>query len=308
MKSAIVTGATGFIGRWLIRALLAENIPTTAVIREGRKLPPDWPESELLTTVECSMEHYESLPDRIPVQSETVFYHLAWAGVSGAERSDIAVQLSNVAASRAAVEAAAALQCGAFVGLGTIMEQEAIAVTDTDGTTPGMGYLYGEAKHMAHLLTKAIAAQHGLCHIWPMLTNAYGEYEDSPRFVNTTLRNILHHQPLEFTAATQIYDFIHVEDAARALIALGKRGQTQHSYVIGSGHAAPLRSFIETIGSTLAPDQPFLFGSVPFTGVVLPVESFSIDHLTADTGFRPVISFADGICRTMQWIKEMEKC
>lgn len=307
MKSTIITGATGFIGRWLIRTLLAENIPTTAVIREGRRLPPDWPKSELLTTVECSMEHYDSLPDRISVQSETVFYHLAWAGVSGAERGDAAVQLSNVVASKAAVEAAAAMGCAAFVGLGTIMEQEAIAVTDTDGTAPGMGYLYGEAKHMAHLLTKAVAAQHGLCHIWPMLTNAYGEYEDSPRFIHTTLRKIMHHQPLEFTAATQTYDFIHIEDAAKALVALGKCGQARHSYVIGSGHAAPLRSFIETIGSTLAPDQPLLFGNVPFTGVALPVESFSIHQLTADTGFQPAISFADGICRTMQWLKELEQ-
>lgn len=307
MKSAIVTGATGFIGRWLIRALLAENIPTTAVIREGRRFPPDWPESPLLTVAECSMEHYHRLPERIPVQSETVFYHLAWAGVSGGARGDMAVQLSNVAASKVALEAAAALGCAAFVGLGTIMEQEAMAVTDTDGTAPGMGYLYGEAKHMAHLLTKAVAAEHGICHIWPMLTNAYGEYEDSPRFINSTLRRILRHQPLEFTAATQTYDFIHIEDAVKALIALGKYGQTQHSYVIGSGHAAPLRSFIEAIGSTLAPDQPLLFGNVPFTGVVLPVEAFSIDRLIADTGFRPTISFADGICRTMRWIKEIEE-
>ena len=307
MKSAIVTGATGFIGRWLVRALLAENIPTTAVIREGRRLPGDWQKGGLLTVVECSMEHYERLPDRIPPQPETVFYHLAWAGVSGAERSDPGVQLSNVAASKAAVEAAAALGCAAFVGLGTIMEREAIAVTDTDGTAPGMGYLYGGAKHMAHLLTKAAAAEHGISHIWSMLTNAYGEYEDSPRFINSTLRKILHHQPLEFTAATQIYDFIHIEDAVKALIALGRHGQAQHSYVIGSGHAAPLRSFIEIIGSTLAPGEPLLFGNVPFTGVVLPVEAFSMDHLTADTGFQPEISFPEGILRTMQWLKELEQ-
>lgn len=306
MKSAIVTGATGFVGHWLIRALLAEHIPTTAVIREGRRLPPDWPESELLTVVECSMDHYSSLPERIPAQPGAVFFHLAWAGVSGTERSNAAIQLANVAASKAAVEAAAALGCATFVGLGTIMEQEAIAVTDTDGTKPGMGYLYGEAKHMAHLLTKAVAAQKGICHIWPMLTNAYGEYEYSPRFINSTLRKILHHEPLEFTAATQIYDFIHIEDTVKALIALEKSGQAGHSYVIGSGHAAPLRSFIETIGRTLAPDQPLLFGNVPFTGATLPAEYFSIDHLTTDTGFRPGISFADGICRTMRWIKEME--
>lgn len=306
MKAAIVTGATGFVGRWLIRALLSENIPTTAVIREGRQLPADWPQNELLTVTECSIDHYERLPSLISAQPDTVFYHLAWAGVSGADRSNAAIQLSNVIAAKAAIEAAAALQCTAFVGLGTIMEQEAIAVTDTDGTKPGLGYIYGEAKHMAHLLTKAIAAQLGISHIWPMLTNAYGEYEYSPRFLNTTLRKILHHEPLEFTAATQIYDFIHIEDAVKALIALGKNGQPQHSYVIGSGQAAALRTFIETIGSTLAPGEPLHFGNVPFTGVELPPKYFAIDNLIADTGFQPAVSFQDGISRTMQWLKDVE--
>lgn len=307
MKRAIVTGATGFVGRWLIRALLEAQIPTTAVIREGRRLPADWPDSPLLAAVPCSMEHYERLPERMAPGPDTVFYHLAWAGVSGPERSSLSVQLSNVAASGAAVEAAAALGCAAFVGLGTIMEREAIAAAEADGTAPDMAYLYGEAKHMAHLLTKSLAARRGIAHIWPVLTNAYGEYDDSPRFIRSTLLKILHHQPLTFTAATQTYDFIHVEDAARALVALGQRGRPQHSYVIGSGDAAPLRSFIETIGSTLAPHQPLLFGSVPFSGVTLPRECFSIESLTADTGFQPRISFGEGILRTMQWAKELEQ-
>ena len=139
-----------------------------------------------------------------------------------------------------------------------------------------------------------------------MLTNAYGEYESSPRFINTTLRKIIHREPLEFTAGTQIYDFIHVEDAAQALIAIGEKGKTNSSYVIGSGKATALRQFIETIGKTLAPEQTLLFGNVPYTGVQLPVEKFSIEKLTKDTGFVPEISFENGIARTMGWLRSRE--
>lgn len=301
MSAAIVTGATGFVGRWLVDYLLKKGHSVTAVIRAGGR--DRLPRNGGLEIVECPMERYALLPELLGDRKGSIFYHLAWAGVSGGDRMDADVQMNNIRASAAAIEAAA-LGCSRFVGLGTIMEEEAAAVTEADGARPGMGYLYGEAKRFAHLQTKAIASQRGVEHIWAMLTNAYGEGENSPRFINTTLRKILRNEPLEFTAGTQTYDFIHVEDAARALAALGEKGRSHCSYMIGSGQAAPLRQFIETIGRTLAPERELRFGSVPYAGVQLPEERFSIRKLTEDTGFLPRISFEEGISRTMAWIRE----
>lgn len=186
------------------------------------------------------------------------------------------------------------------------MEQESILVTAADGAQPGMGYVYGEAKHFAHLLTKADAARLKLPHVWAMLTNAYGEYEWSLRFINSTLHRILRHEPLEFTAGAQMYDFIHIEDVVNALVLLSEKGKAYCQYVIGSGQAAPLRDFIQTIGAVLAPDQTLHFGNIPYTGVQLTKEMFSIESLKNDTGFQPRISFEEGIQRTMDWIKKEE--
>ncbi len=306
MRNAIVTGATGFIGRWLVRELLKKEIPVIAVVRPNTPNITLLPKHDLLRIVECEMCAYKKLPEKIAVRSDCVFYHLAWAGVSGEDRINVKRQMENVYFSAQAVEAACALDCAAFVGLGSIMEEESAAVAAADGSRPGMSYIYGEAKHGAHLLTKAVAAERGIAHLWPILTNAYGEYDDSPRFVNTTLRKILHNNLLEFTAGTQMYDFIHVEDAAKALIAVGMQGKPFHSYVIGSGKAAPLRSFVERLGMMLAPDRKLYFGSVPYTGVQLPSECFSIAALTKDTGFAPQITWEAGLLRTMDWIRTEE--
>lgn len=307
MKNAIVTGATGFVGRWLIRELLQNGVSVTAVIRPHSANLQLLPEHEGLDIVECPMGEYAALSERIPPKEDCVFYHLAWAGVSGPERMDLGVQQANVSAAVDSVSAAKKLGCVAWVGLGSIMEEEAVAVTEADGSAPGMGYLYGGAKHFAHLATKARASALGIPHLWPMITNAYGEYEYSPRFINSTLRKILRHEPLEFTAGTQNYDFIHVEDVARALMAVGQKGHANHSYLIGSGQAAPLRSFVERLGRALAPEQTLLFGNVPYTGVQLPLSAFSTQALQEDTGFEPQISFEDGLHRTMDWIRETEE-
>ena len=37
MKKAIVTGATGFIGKFLVRELVKQNVEVIAVVRRGTK-------------------------------------------------------------------------------------------------------------------------------------------------------------------------------------------------------------------------------------------------------------------------------
>lgn len=307
MKHAFVTGATGFLGRWLVKELLKNGCCVTAIVRPGSRNLSLLEQKNGLEIVECAMEDYSRLPEKTGRKEGSIFYHLAWAGVSGAERMDAAVQMENIKAAANAVEAAAAMGCDRFVGLGTIMETEAALVADTDGTKPGANYIYGSAKQFAHLYTKVLASQHGIDHCWAVLTNAYGEYEFSPRFINSTLRKMIRKEALEFTAGTQIYDFIHVEDAAKALIAIGEKGKSNSSYVIGSGNAKALREFIEIAGETLAPEQTLHFGNVPYTGVQLPESCFSIQKLTMDTGFQPEISFEDGLVRTMDWLRKAEE-
>lgn len=110
------------------------------------------------------------------------------------------------------MKAAKELGCSRFVCAGSIMEYEVEAVIHTQGSRPGMGYIYGMGKHIAHCMCKSVAANIGIDLLWSMITNAYGVGELSPRFVNTTLRKIINGEPLQFTAATQNYDFVYVRD------------------------------------------------------------------------------------------------
>lgn len=63
MKKAIVTGATGFIGKFLVRELVKQNVEVIAVVRRGTKnlntinaLP--------VKIVECNIADYHMLPDK----------------------------------------------------------------------------------------------------------------------------------------------------------------------------------------------------------------------------------------------------
>lgn len=305
MKKALVTGANGFLGAALINELLQHNVSVIAVGREGRD--NNIPNHENVRFVSFDITKICDLKDQVADTDIDIFYHLAWAGSAGPSRADTALQLQNAQWTVDSVRVAKEMGCKRFVGAGSIMEKETTTATFSQGSEPGMGYIYGGGKLIAHCMSKSVAAQVGIDHLWAIITNAYGEMEVSPRFINTTLRNIIKDKPLQFTAGTQNYDFVHVADVARALYLIGDKGKANHEYVIGSSNARPLRDYILELKEQLAPEKDFKFGDVPFTGVNLPLEAFNCSETERDTGFRAEISFSEGITRTMKWVQREEQ-
>lgn len=297
MRGAVVTGANGFLGSALVAELRRHGVKVLAVARSHSRLPED-SGIERLTLELSQLEALASLTD----PGWDTFYHLAWEGIAGEARKDVALQLCGAQAAVQAVWAAKALGCGTFIGAGSIMEKELLAASAEPGLRPGPGHIYSAAKLAAHHMSECAAAELGLCHIWPVITNAYGEGETSPRLLNTTIRKIIRGEALGFTSAVQNYDFIHVRDVARAFRLLGEQGKPFREYVIGSGAARPLREFLLELREVLAPEKEFVFGGVPFEGISLPLETFDIAPLRRDTGFAPEIPFSQGIRQTMNWM------
>jgi hypothetical protein len=54
------------------------------------------------------------------------------------------------------------------------MEYEVEAVVHAQESQPGLEYIYGMGKHIAHSMCKSVAAKIGIDLLWPMITNAYG--------------------------------------------------------------------------------------------------------------------------------------
>lgn len=306
MKKAIVTGANGFVGSHVCRALCAEGIAVTAVVKDENENIDNIRELENLTVVYCELSDIESLSSRLD-SGHDVFYHFAWVGSAGPLRCDEEMQLQNALWTAKALRTADALGCKKFVNAGSIMEKETYCAVYTQDSKPGLPYIYGAGKLAARAVCKPIANSLDIDLCWAVITNAYGAGEFSPRFVNSTIRKIIANEPLQFTAATQNYDFIYVDDVAKAFVAIGKYGKPNREYTIGSGNARPLKEFILEMQQALAPDAEPVFGNVPFSGVNMPLEAFDTTAIREDCGFTPSIPFAEGAKMTMEWILNTDK-
>lgn len=304
MDKVIITGADGFVGSNTVQYFLEQGVSVLAldIGPEPRRLAPH----PQLTYLCCDITDTEKMQEMIPAGVYDTFIHFAWAGSAGPARLDYHLQMNNALTTVACLKAAKELGCSRFVCAGSIMEYEVEAAIHSQGSRPGMGYIYGMGKHIAHCMCKSVAADIGIDLIWPMITNAYGAGELSPRFVNTTLRKIINKEPLQFTAATQNYDFVYVTDVARAFYLIAKNGKPFCEYMIGSSTARPLKEFILEMQQTLAPEQTPLFGDVPFTGTNMPLSVFDTSATEEDCGFKAEISFAEGTRLTMEWLKTVE--
>lgn len=304
MKKVIVTGANGFVGSALVKELVKNDVEILAMDIPGCN--GNLPVCDKVKFLPLALDNISSLKDLINDRDFDCFYHFAWAGSAGAARADTKLQLQNAQWTIDCLRAAKEVGCLKFVAAGSIMEHETMAAAFASGNKPGLGYIYGSGKLVAHTMAMSVAADIGIDLVWAEITNAYGVGELSPRMVNTTIRKVIKGEEPQFTAGTQNYDFVYIDDVAKAFYLIGKNGKPFNEYLIGSSNAKPLKEYLLEMKAAIAPDLNFVFGDIQFTGINLPLEKYDCSKTEKDTGFKAQISFGEGCRRTMEWLKQVE--
>jgi UDP-glucose 4-epimerase len=296
----LITGANGFIGSKLTEKLLNYNHNIVAII--GNKTPFKITHPNLEVISYNLIDDFSLLHKKLVKHRIDTIIHLAWLGTSGINRNNYSFQEQNIRIIEKILLLAKELNIKKFIGAGTIMEFEVQKSIFTD-VSPNLSYIYGSIKLLAHSLSKILANNFGIIHIWPIFTNAFGPGETSPRFINSTLRKIINGEELNFSSGTQNYDFIYIDDLINAIKNLLTEGKNNFSYVIGSGSPKPLKQFINEILDLTQYKGSFNFGTHPFQGVNLDLQDFDISNLINHTGYTRVYSFKEGISKTYEWIK-----
>lgn len=299
MKIAAVTGANGFIGSAVVKELLLNDYYVYALVHKNTS---NIPEDKNLKKIPYLIDDFDDVKKNI--EECDIFFHFAWSGSAGPERGDVELQLKNALDTVNAVKLAKDLNCGRFVGAGSITEHETIHATWKKENRLGMNYIYGGGKLAAHIMSKTVAANIDMDFLWGEITNAYGPGEMNPRLINTTLRKIIRGESPRFSSGAQNYDFVYIDDVARAFRLIGENGKSFSEYVIGSSDAKPLRDFLLEIKDHIGENVDFFFGDLEFEGVNMPLSAFNCASTEEDTGFKANINFKEGIKRTMEWLKD----
>lgn len=294
MKNAIVSGSLGSIGVALVRQLVRRQIRVYALVRAAgdprieHRLPKE------AIVIPCDMREYDTLPQRIDAPVDA-FFHLAWAGTIGPQRDDMLLQTENIRCAVVAAQAAKALGCDVFVGVGSQAEHGHIEgrVTASAPCFPVNGY--GMAKLCAGQMTRAVCRQLGIRHVWARVLSVYGAYDSPLSVISILLDELTKGEKPALTAGEQMWDYLYADDAGEALCRMAESGRDGAIYPLGSGTIRPLREYFEMLRDAVDPALPLGIGQLPYPpNQVMHLEA-DISELTRDTGFTPKTPFEVGI-------------
>lgn len=301
--TAVVTGPTGTIGHALCRRLLAEGCTVYAVTHPGSKRADTLPRDEHLHVIFCDAADYAALPEQL-AEPVDAFFHLAWVHTIGAGRNDMPAQIANIACTVAAVRAAAQMGCRVFVGAGSQAEYgrvEGLLRPDTP-TRPENGY--GMAKLCAGQMSRLECERLGLDHVWPRVLSVYGPYDGPSTMISSAIRTLLAGGGPALTEGIQQWDYLYADDAAEAFWQMAVHGCSGAVYPLGSGQALPLRRYMEQLRDAIDPALPLGLGQIPYGPRQVMHLQADLSALRQDTGFEPRTAFADGIRKTIEWIRK----
>lgn len=300
MKNVIVTGANGFIGKTLIKALLDKGYFVVAL---DVKFDEILEKNSNVQCINVMGKDVISLKNEIPSYNYSCFFHLAWMGTSGPARADYEVQLNNVRLACDYIKLCAEIGCERVVYASSINEMETYEYLQSDNIEPVGGYIYGTGKLAAHLMGETVAKINGVEFIPVIITNIYGIGEKSARMIYTSINKLLKKEHCSFTEGYQTYDFIYISDAINSIIAVAEKGKAFNRYYIGSGEPKPLREFLIEMKNIVDPEAEIGLGDIPFKGIDISYSQFELKKVEEDTGYINEISFSNGIKMTAEWMK-----
>lgn len=313
MKSAIMTGATGFIGSTLVKLLVEDSIKVLAL---GRK---KWAEvdekrlqeNELLSYIQINMDEISALPERVKELGwsgdNCVFYNFAWGGKGKLSDLEVGPQVNNIAWSANALKAAKALGCEKFVHIGTMEEAFTHKYLELDfhkNSEYNRHVIYSVAKMGSRNLLKVLAKEEGIDLMIGTNSHVMGPNDDKDSFLQVTLQKLIDEDELIFSTGEQIFDVISSYDCALAYKMIGEKGLPQSEYWIGSGEAKPLKEYIKAMYDLYPSGQEMQFGKLTYNDISLTLEDFDISNLVGDTGFQPTMSYEKTVHQLHGWLTE----
>lgn len=301
MKKVLVTGANGFIGKNLVKALLNNRYTVVAL---DICFNDELFNNTNIVCINVLDKSVESLKDEIPDDEYDCFFHLAWMGTSEPPtRADYNIQLNNVKLTCDYIMLCKEIGCKRVVYASSINEMETYEYLQSDNIEPSGGHIYGTGKLAAHLMGETIAHINGVEFIPVIITNIYGVGEKSARMIYTSIRKLLKGEHCSFTAGYQTYDFIYITDAINSVMEVAEKGKAFNRYYIGSGDPKPLREFLIEMRNIVTPGIEIGLGDIPFRGVDIDYRQFDTKKIAKDTGYKNKVSFAEGIRMTAEYIR-----
>jgi dihydroflavonol-4-reductase len=309
--SVLVTGASGFLGRPLVRALLDAGRHVVALSRDPAALADL--RDERLRIIPGDVRDPASYSPWLA--AGVAVFHLAAVRNQPHSRAGDMEEV-NVRATTELARRSLEAGAGRFVHVSSALAH---------GPDAPFG-AYAESKARAALEVRRLAAE-GLPAVIVCPTIVFGpDHPSHPNRVTSEIRRLLRRRIVRVVAGgRQVRNLVHVDDVVGGLLAAERRGSVGEEYVLGGEEITP-RDFgrlvlslagLRSIATLSLPAGPALAAawiadrfrkSETGSGYALAVRTllreqrFSSERARRDLGYLP-LPLSEGLTRTIDWLR-----
>jgi UDP-glucose 4-epimerase len=301
----LVIGGAGFIGSHIVDQLLDAGAARVTVldnlvrgVREN--LPLD---DERLEFVDGSVLDRDTL--RALMADADAAFHLAALWLYECVHEPRRALEHNVVGTYNVIEAAHE------IGLGKLVYSSSASVYGNAREVPmteehpfDNRSLYGATKIAGEQFLRAFHDQHGLDYVGLRYMNVYGPRMDDKGAYVSVIVKVLDRiergeRPVIHGDGSQAFDFVHVEDVARANLCALQADATDANYNVGTGVRTTIRELVDELlaltGSELEPEYR------PGEHMFVTHRVGSTEAAERDLGFRAAIPWRDGLRSVVEW-------
>lgn len=255
----LLTGATGFVGRQVLRALREKSVSVRVIVRDGKQ-------GQLATM--ANIESVITTPDLFAQDADwwaivckdiDTVIHVAWY----AEPGKCLQSPKNLDCLTGTLKMAkGATQAGVkrFIGIGTCFEYDLTSGVLCVDTPLRPITSYAGAKAAAFMALSQWLPQQNVEFAWCRLFYLYGEDEDARRLVSYLRTKLAAGESAELTSGEQIRDFLDVREAGQMIAEVALSNQ-QGPINICTGIPITVRQLAEKIADEYGRRDLLKFGT-----------------------------------------------
>ncbi len=298
IRSALVTGAGGFIGCHLVDRLLADGVIVTVLIRPDSVLPDRW--QGRLSKVLCDDWCEAGLQRSLSGSGYESVFHLAAYGVRPHNRDIDRMIEINVALPAALVRLCHEWKSRLVIS-GTFSEYMKPASSEPlTELSPLEPYkLYGSSKAAGGLLASAVAKEIGAGLRILRLFKVYGSGEAPHRLLPALVSGLKQRQRVAISSGTQILDFVYIDDVVEALLRADHHIRDHGAVAtwnVSTGDGHSVRRFAQLVAGAMNADPNLLgFGEIAMRKDDEPWLVGNSELMRAELGWHPQIDLETGV-------------
>lgn len=299
MNTVLVTGSTGFIGRYVVESLLAKDYNVHCITSN---LDLSQSDSPTVTYHYCDLLNPVDLDKLLKTVKADLLVHLAWQIKPGVYES-----IDNFRWVRATLNLVEKFYesndgAGRSVVAGSAFEYDRNYALCDELTTPlAPDTLYGQCKRATGDLFEAYLSTTESSGAWARIFNVYGPHEPAKRLVPAVIGDLLSKRPVKCSSGNHFRDFMHVFDVAEAIVKVLENKEFVGPVNIASGRAIQIKKIVEFLAERLDSSVQIDFGSLKTNDESLPYYIANTELLNQRLDFTPQYSIEDGLNQTIDW-------